>query len=260
MKIAVVQTNPKFGDVHKNIDDAIKIMSSSPADFYVLPELFNTGYNFSNKDELEDLAEPIDGQTYTILQAYARQRQCYIVYGFAETDGIVFFNSAAMVGPEGLIGLYRKIHLFYREKLFFKKGNLGLPVFNTVFGKVGIMICFDWFFPEAMRTLTFKGSQLIAHPSNLVLPYCPDAMITRCLENKVFAATADRVGSEENTELKLSFIGKSEIINPKGEILCRLDEINEGVGIAEINLEEALNKKINEYNNLFEDRDERNYF
>lgn len=260
MKIAVVQTNPTFGDKNKNIDEALRLMSNHPAEFYVLPELFNTGYNFSNLEEVEELAEPIDGQTFTVLQAFARQRECYIVYGFAETDGVVFFNSAALVGPEGLIGLYRKIHLYYREKLFFKKGNLGLPVFNTVFGKVGIIICFDWYFPEAMRTLTLKGAQLIAHPSNLVLPYCPDAMVTRCLENKVFAATADRVGTEENAELKLKFIGKSEIVNPRGEILCRLDESSETVGIAEIDLSDALNKRLNEYNQLFEDRDERSYF
>lgn len=260
MKLAVVQTNPIFGDIQKNIDNAIKLMSNTPADFYVLPELFNTGYNFSSRNELENLAEPIEGQTFFVLQAFARQRQCYIAYGFAESDGIVFFNSAALVGPEGLIGLYRKVHLFYREKLFFKKGNLGFPVFNTVFGKVGIMICFDWYFPEAMRTLTIKGAQLVAHPSNLVLPYCPDAMITRCLENKVFAATADRVGSEENANIKLSFIGKSEIVSPKGEILCRLDETSEGVGLAEIDLSVALNKKLNEYNELFEDRDQRSYF
>ncbi|MDP2208065.1 MAG: nitrilase-related carbon-nitrogen hydrolase, partial [Bacteroidota bacterium] len=188
MKIAVVQTNPTFGEVRKNIDEAVELMSGISADFFVLPELFNTGYNFTSKEELEQLAEPIEGTTSTILKAFAHQRQCYIVYGFAESDDDVFYNSSALVGPTGLIGIYRKVHLYYRENIFFKRGNLGFPVFNTEFGKIGMMICFDWLFPEAARTLALKGAQLIAHPSNLVLPHCPDAMVTRCLENKVFSA------------------------------------------------------------------------
>lgn len=251
--IAVVQTNPSFGEVQKNVEEAIKLMESNPADLYVLPELFNTGYNFSTTTELKQLAESIEGMTFTVVQAFARQRQCYIVYGFAECDNGSFYNSSALVGPDGLIGVYRKIHLYYRENIFFKRGNLGLPVFNTPIGKIGMMICFDWLFPEVTRTLMLKGAQLIAHPSNLVLPYCPDAMVTRCLENRVFTATANRIGSEDRGGFKFTFIGKSEIVSPKGEILTRLSDNMLGIEAVSVNLNDALNKRLNEYNDINEE-------
>ncbi|MBU2635853.1 MAG: acyltransferase [Bacteroidetes bacterium] len=254
MKLSIVQTNPTFDEVQKNIDEAIALMESSPADFYVLPELFNTGYNFSTVEEVEQLAEPIEGITSTILKAFAHQRQCYIVYGFAESDDDVFYNSSALVGPTGLIGIYRKVHLYYRENIFFKRGNLGFPVFNTEFGKIGMMICFDWLFPEAARTLALKGAQLIAHPSNLVLPYCPDAMVTRCLENRVFTATANRIGSEDRGGFKFSYIGKSEIVSPNGEILTRLPDNEVNTAVIDIDLNEASNKRLNEFNDIFKER------
>ena len=254
MKLAVIQTNPIFGKGRKNIDEAIALMESSPADFYVLPELFNTGYNFSSKEEVERLAESIEGLTFTLMCAFAQHRQCYIVYGFAERVGNTFYNSSALVGPIGLIGIYRKIHLYYRENIFFKPGNLGFPVFDTPLGKIGMMICFDWLFPEAARTLALQGAQLIAHPSNLVLPYCPDGMITRCLENRVFAATANRIGTEDRDGFKFSFIGKSEIVSPEGEILTRLPSHDTAIKVVDVNLDRALNKRLNEYNDIFEDR------
>lgn len=259
MKIAIVQTNPTFGQVRKNIDEAVELMSSVSADFFVLPELFNTGYNFTSKEELEQLAEPIEGLTFSVLAGLAHQKQCYIVYGFAEADGSTFFNSSALIGPKGLIGIYRKVHLYFRENIFFKRGDVGFPVFDTEFGKVGMMICFDWFFPEAMRTLALKGAQLVAHPSNLVLPHCPDAMVTRCLENKVFSATADRIGTEDRNGHKFSFIGKSEIISPKGEILTRLSNDKPEISVVDVNLAVALNKRLNEFNDAFEDRDAASY-
>lgn len=259
MKLSVVQTNPTFGQVRKNIDEAVELMSSVSADFFVLPELFNTGYNFTSKEELEQLAEPIEGLTFSVLASLAHQKQCYIVYGFAEADANTIFNSSALIGPNGLIGVYRKIHLYYRENIFFKRGDLGFPVFDTEFGIIGMMICFDWFFPEAMRTLALKGAQLVAHPSNLVLPHCPDAMVTRCLENKVFSATANRIGTEDRCGHKFSFIGKSEIVTPKGEILTRLSSDNPEVSVVDINLADALNKRLNDFNDAFEDRDAGSY-
>ncbi|MBI3586564.1 MAG: acyltransferase, partial [Ignavibacteriales bacterium] len=168
---------------------------------------------------------------------------------FAEKAGKIF-NSAALVGPSGLIGVYRKIHLFDREHLFFTPGDLGFPVFDLPFGKIGIMICFDWIYPESARSLVLKGAQLIAHPSNLVLPHCPDAMVTRCLENRIFAATANRVGNENRGGFDLRFIGTSEIVSPRGEILKRLSTEKPEVGVSDIDLGLASDKKINTFNDL----------
>jgi predicted amidohydrolase len=253
MRVAVVQTNPVFGETASNVKDALAMMETVDADLYVLPELFNTGYNFVDQKEVDRLAENSSGQTFQILSGFSEKKSCYVVYGFAEKADRCY-NSASLVGPTGLVGKYRKVHLYSRETLFFAPGNIGFPVFDLPFGKIGIMICFDWMFPESARSLALGGAQLIAHPSNLVMPYCPDAMVTRCLENRVFAATADRIGKEDRGGVKLQYIGKSEIVSPRGEILVRLDENEQGISVMNIDLEMASNKKINEYNDLLIDR------
>ncbi len=117
------------------------------------------------------------------------------------------------------------------------------------------MICFDWLFPESMRTLALKGAEVIAHPSNLVLPYCPDAMPVRCLENRVYSVTANRTGAEmRKNESQLAFIGKSEIVTPGGEILARAGESEEVVMVADIDPAGSRDKKINPFNDIFKDR------
>ncbi len=136
---------------------------------------------------------------------------------------------------------------------------MGYPVFDLPFGRVGMMICFDWIYPESARTLALRGSQLIIHPSNLVLPYCPDAMITRCLENRVFAATADRVGRENRGSFDLRFIGTSEIVSPRGEVLARLGTSEPGIATVSVDLHAADQKKINKHNDLLADRKPEQY-
>jgi 5-aminopentanamidase len=253
MRLAIVQNNPEFGRVRANVARVIEQMETAAADLYVLPELFNTGYNFIDAAEAESLAEPLHGPTFEALAGFARKKACYISYGFAERSGKIY-NSAALLGPEGNIGLYRKVHLYYRENIFFAPGDLGFPVFDLPFGKIGMMICFDWFYPESARTLALRGAQIIAHPSNLVMPYCPDAMVTRCLENRIFAATANRVGREDRGGIDLGYIGKSEIVSPRGEILTRLPETGEAIAVVDINPALASSKKLNEFNDLFSGR------
>jgi predicted amidohydrolase len=253
MRTAVVQTNPQFGDVDANVKAALAMMESEKADLYVLPELFNTGYNFVNKDEADRLAEPADGSTFRVLADFARKTSSFVAYGFAEKSKHLY-NSSALVGPQGLVGVYRKVHLYYRENIFFAPGDLGFPVFDLPFGKVGMMICFDWYYPESARTLALRGAQLILHPSNLVLPHCPDAMVTRCLENRIFSATANRIGRENRGGIDLSYIGRSEIVSPNGQILKRLPDNEAGIAVVEVDLSRASNKRLNEFNDLFEGR------
>ncbi len=253
MRLAIVQTLPTFGKVEVNVHATMELMRGTPADIYVLPELFNSGYNFADMEEVGRVTEKADGPTYRALLGFAQKKSCYIVYGFAERADQIY-NSASLLGPAGFIGLYRKVHLFDRENLFFKPGNLGFPVFETPFGKIGLMICFDWIFPEAARTLALRGAQLLAHPSNLVLPHCPDAMVTRCIENRVFAATADRVGREDRGGIDLRFIGKSEIISPGGEVLVCLGAEKEGVGVVDVDLHDADVKRVNQHNDLIAGR------
>jgi predicted amidohydrolase len=193
------------------------------------------------------------------MSEWTKKHSCYVVYGFAEQADRIY-NSAALVGPEGIIGIYRKVHLFDRENLFFAPGNLGFPVFNLPIGKVGIMICFDWIYPESARSLALKGAQLIAHPANLVLPNCPYAIVTRCLENRLFTATADRVGEENRGGVNLKFIGTSEIVAPNGKILCRLGVQESTISVADVDLALADKKQINEYNHVLKGRRPDQYY
>jgi predicted amidohydrolase len=254
MRVAVVQTNPVFGNVDKNIQEALSLMQGIEADLFVLPELFATGYNFVDAGEALSLSEEATGKTFRALAQFAKEHQTYVSYGFAERDGTDCYNSAAIAGPDGLQGLYRKIHLFNRETLFFAPGNLGFPVFKLPMGTVGLMVCFDWFYPESARTLALKGAQIIAHPSNLVLPYCPAAMVTRCLENRVFSATANRIGEENRGGSQFRYIGQSEIVSPRGEFLGCLGSEQAAVCVADVDLSLATNKQLNEFNSLLDGR------
>ena len=117
------------------------------------------------------------------------------------------------------------------------------------------MICFDWRFPEITRSLALNGAEIIAHPSNLVLPHCPQAMITRCLENRVYAITANRVGNENRVpDEVLHFIGQSQVVDPDGNLLIRASDIEEEVQIVEIDPGKAREKFINSKNDIFKDR------
>jgi predicted amidohydrolase len=252
----LLQFDPAFGDIKGNVAKVLQTISNKQADLVVLPELFNTGYQFISKDEAVGLSEEVpSGFTTRNLIELSKAKSLHIVAGIAERDGDSVYNSAVLTGPDGYIGVYRKTHLFYEEKLWFTPGDTGFRVWETHIGKIGIMICFDWFFPESARTLALRGADIIAHPANLVLPYCPDAMPTRCLENRVYAVTANRTGREERGGKKgLEFIGTSGIVSPKGKVLYRAARDSEEFGIAEIDIAAARDKNLNSFNNLFEDR------
>ena len=222
----------------------------------VLPEFFATGYQFISSDEVTSLSEPIPkGHTTEFLADLSHKKGIYMVAGIAEKDGDKFYNSAVLTGPEGFIGVYRKTHLYHEEKLYFTPGDTGFKVWDTKICRIGIMICYDWFFPEAMRSLSLLGADVVAHPANLVLPHCPDAMLTRCLENRVYSVTANRTGSEERKEGQpLTFIGKSEIVSPRGNILVRASADEEGLLVADIDPKTARNKALNPLNDIIKDR------
>ena len=256
IKVAVVQFNPKFGHVKENIDIVEFMIEKAKADIVVLPELFSTGYQFISRAEVEDIAEEIEGgYTTSRLALLSKRLDLAIVFGVAEKSKRVIYNSSVLVEKGEVIAVYRKTHLFFEEKRWFAPGNTGFSVQKVKGIKVGMIICFDWIFPEACRILALKGAQLIAHPANLVLPYCQEAMKTRCIENRIFAATANRIGTEARGEKKaFIFTGRSQIVAPDGKILLRMREKEEGIGVAEINPDLALDKSINRYNHILNDR------
>ncbi|MFQ5991257.1 MAG: nitrilase-related carbon-nitrogen hydrolase [Nitrospiraceae bacterium] len=256
MRVGWYQFDPAFGEVKRNLDTVVARLSETHCDLMVLPELFATGYQFVAKAEVEALAEPVpSGQTTARLMELARARGMYLVAGVAESHKGAFYNSAVLVGPQGMMGVYRKTHLFYEEALFFTPGETGFEVWDIGVARLGVMICFDWFYPESARTLALKGADILCHPANLVLPHCPDAMVTRSLENHVFSVTANRIGVEERGGKKrLTYIGKSEIVTPEGRILQRAPGDREDLTVVEIDPSEARDKAINPYNDLLRDR------
>ena len=258
IKVGFVQTNPEFGALEANLLQAKNLWGEHKANLLVLPELFSTGYQFQSLAEARNLSEPIpDGPTTRFLIDWARDAGITLVAGLAEGDGKILYNSAVIVGPQGFIGKFRKAHIFDSENNFFQPGDLPFTVFDAGFAKIGIMICFDWRFPETARTLALQGADIIAHPSNLVLPDCPQAMITRCLENRVYAVTSNRVGSEKRAPGEaLKFIGQSQVVDPDGTVLVRASEDREEAHVVEIDLAKARNKQINGRNDLFADRRE----
>jgi len=256
MKAGFFQFNTAFGKKQENFEKIRRAVSDNATDLLVLPEFFATGYQFISQEEVANLSEPVpQGETTEFLAGLSKERGMYIVAGLPERDGNIFYNSAVLTGPDGFIGLYRKTHLFFEENLFFTPGNSGFRVWDTKIGRIGIMVCFDWFFPESSRTLALRGAEVIAHPSNLVLPYCPQSMPVRCLENRVYAITANRTGREQRGDKPvLTFIGQSQITSPQGEILVRAGIDDELLGTADLDLSRARDKKLNDFNDLLKDR------
>ena len=256
MKIGIYQMMPVFGKKEENLKMAISDLKNVKADLVVLPELFNTGYQFLNRAELMELSEEIpDGMTCRGIMELSKKTGTYYVFGLAERDGDKLFNSAVIVGPEGYMGKYRKTHLFYEEKELFCPGDTGFRVFDINIAKIGIMICFDWWFPESCRALAILGANIICHPSNLVMPYCQMAMQIRSLENGVYTATANRIGYEQRGgKERLSFSGMSQIVDPWGKVLKRMGKEESGVAVCEIDPQKANFKEINRFNDRLKDR------
>ncbi|MFA5478887.1 MAG: nitrilase-related carbon-nitrogen hydrolase [Candidatus Muiribacteriota bacterium] len=256
MKAGFIQNNPIFGELKQNVDNIISILEKYSDAVIVLPELFATGYNFIDKTEVRHLSEEIDrGYTFEGLSYISKKNNLTVVFGFPEKDKDKFFNSQAVIEKGKTKAVYRKTHLFNRENLFFSPGDSGFLVVEIENGiKLGLMICFDWIFPESARTLSLKGADIICHSSNLVLPYCPAAAVTRAIENHVFYILSNRIGTENRNNINFNFIGLSEIIAPNGDILIKASENQPQISICELNHVEARNKSLNPFNNLFEDR------
>lgn len=256
IQIALAQFKPVRQNVDSNIHTIEHLLAGIKADLIVLPELANSGYLYETSDKLKHYSEPKNGtgKFLSALIAMAQESQGVIVTGYAESDNQHIYNSAAAISQEGVIANYRKAHLYADEKVLFQPGNSGFKIIEWMGVKIGMLICFDWIFPEAARTLALGGAQIIAHPANLVLPYCQNAMVTRSIENKVFTITANRIGQEKLVGKKLVFTGVSQMTSPCGAILYRAPENKATVHVMSIDPELALDKALSTQNDLFDDR------
>jgi predicted amidohydrolase len=227
VNVALAQISCKVGDKKHNINvmkNNIKRAKEKGANLVIFPELSLTGY--LNRDLAYELAELIPGSSIYSLEEIAKKENIHIVFGMPEQSEkahAVLYNTAVLLGPDGLIGKYRKTHLpthsVFEEKRYFRLGYEA-PVFETEIGKIGLTICYDMFFPEISRLLRLKGSQLIvcisASPA-VRSRFFEVFTAARALENTVFLAYVNLVGVENG----LQFWGGSRTIAPDGSILAK---------------------------------------
>jgi predicted amidohydrolase len=196
---------------------------------------------FESLDEAMPFAEEIPGPTTEALEAACRRLDAHVVCGLLERDGDVLYNAAVLVGPDGLIGSYRKTHLPFLGVDRFTTPGDELSVFDTPLGRIGLEICYDLRFPEVTRTLALRGADIVAHPTNFPMAAKVQTEVitrARAAENRIYLLTANRVGKERWGE----FCGWSQIVDPFGKRLAEADETEEKLLVADIDLEKARDK------------------
>jgi len=244
MLVSVAQIDPKLGEKERNLDVIVGRMEEAAGlgtEIVVFPECAIPGYMYESEDEALPYAEEIPGPSTELLEREAARLGMHVVCGLLERDGDSLRNAAVLVGPEGLIGSYRKTHLPFLGVDRFAVPGGELPVYDTALGRIGVEICYDLRFPEVTRTLALKGADLIAHPTNFpVAARGQTELITvaRAAENRIFLLTANRSGKERSGE----FCGRSQIVDPSGKRLAETGETGEVLLTAEIDLEQARDK------------------
>lgn len=226
-KIALAQIECKRADKTDNIrkiEQTAQHARKQGAELIVFPELSLTGYVV--RDEIYELAEPIPGPATEAVEKIAQKTKTYIVFGMPELSEkaqATIHNTAVLVGPEGLIGKYQKMYLpthsVFEEKRYFRPGYQA-AAFDTKLGKIGLIICYDIFFPEVSRLTRLEGAQLIvcisASPA-IRRMFFETLTVARALENTAFLAYVNLVGIEDG----LQFCGGSKLVGPNGRILAK---------------------------------------
>ena len=245
--IACVQMDVAIGDVEANrrgIVERMQAAAESGAELVIFPECALTGYCFDSLEEAAAFAETIDGRSSDAISEVCRETGAHAVVGFIEKDGPDFYNAAMLVGPDGVIGDYRKVHLpFLGVDRFLTPGDKQFRVFELPFGRIGINICYDASFPEAARALKLLGAELIILPTNWPTGAWRTAEFiinARACENHVNFAAVNRCGVERGWD----FIGRSKVVDFNGDTLGEASRQGEEMLIIEVDLQEANKNKI----------------
>jgi predicted amidohydrolase len=246
-KIACVQMDVAIGNVEANRQEILKRLSEAAeqgARLVLFPECALTGYCFDSLDEAAQFAEPIDGRSSEAIAEACRETGAYAVVGFIEKDGSDFYNAAMLIGPNGIVGSYRKVHLpFLGVDRFLTPGDRPFNIVELPIGRIGINICYDASFPEAARALKLLGAELIVLPTNWPTGAWRTAEFiinTRACENHVNFAAVNRVGVERGWQ----FIGRSRVVDYNGDTLAEASRDDEQLMFVEVDLQEANNNKI----------------
>jgi predicted amidohydrolase len=263
--VACVQMCPEVGAKVRNVAHSIELIEQAHArgaNLIVLPELCNSGYVFESREEAFALSEALaDGDTIGQWSTLAASLGITLVAGYAERDGDSLYNSAAVIGPRGVLGGYRKMHLWGDEHLFFEPGNLGMPVFHTPFGRLACAICYDIWFPEVFRMAAARGADILCVPTNWVpMPAQPAGLpamanllaMGGAHSNGLFVAAADRVGVERDQP----FLGRSLIVDSQGwPAAGPASPTDEEILVASVNLADARrHRQLNAFNHVLRDR------
>jgi predicted amidohydrolase len=245
--IAIAQIDIAFADRERNLARMIQMLEETAAKgakLTIFPEAALTGYCFESLDEARPHAEPIPGPSTERMLRICKKLGVFVIYGLLEADGERIFNACALVGPEGVVGSYRKIHLPYLGvDRFTTPGDRPFAVHEAAGMRIGTHICYDGGFPESARVLTLLGADLVVLPTNWppgaeCMAGC--AVNTRAMENNVYYAACDRVGDERG----FHFIGLSKICDPRGATLAESTHDREEILYAQIDVEKARQKKI----------------
>ncbi|WP_454901804.1 nitrilase family protein [Variovorax gossypii] len=263
--VASVQMAPRVGHTAANVERSVRQIEEAAAQgasIVVLPELANSGYVFASRAEAFSLAEPVpDGPSTQAWAEVAQRCKVHVVAGIAERTGDRLYNAAVVLGPNGWLGTYRKLHLWGDEHLFFESGDKGLPVFHTELGRLGVLICYDGWFPETYRLLAMQGVDIVCMPTNWVpMPEQPadrPAMATTLAmanahSNGLNIVCANRVGTERGQP----FVGQSLIVGAQGWPLAGpASHDAEEILYARINLKASRRARhLNAFNDVLRDR------
>lgn len=244
ISLLLSQTGPRLGNKERNLkqisEQAAKARRKN-VDLLIFPELHLTGYTM--RDEVSHLAESIPGPSTRKVEKVAKEHSVHVIFGMPEESEVkgVIHNTAVFVGPEGLIGRYRKIHLpthsVFEERRYYRPGQEA-PVFKTDIGTIGLNICYDLYFPELTRLQALQGAQLVVCISaspGLRRRFFEGFCLSRAMENAVYLAYVNRVGIEEG----LQFWGGSRVIAPNGSVLAQCKYDVEQFQICKVDLNEV---------------------
>ena len=243
-KAAAIQYEPTQFKKEYNISSLLKFCEEAAktgSKLIVTPEMGTTGYCFLDREEIKPLVESIPGPTTDKFYEISKRYDCYIVIGFPEVDKEtnLYYNSAVLIGPEGIIGKHRKSHSYIAEPKWSAPGQEHL-VYDTKIGKIAILICMDIHFIETARLVALQDADIIIHISNWLSERTPGPYwISRAFENSAYLIEGNRWGLERTVQ----FSGGSCIINPDGSIASVIDS-GDGICYAEIDIEWARNREV----------------
>jgi len=243
-RVAAIQYEPTLGEKESNVAHLLHLVEEAAthgAKLIVLPEIATTGYCWQSRTEIAPYVEPIPGPTTDRFQHLATVHSCYIALSLPEVDPHtnVYYNSMVLLGPEGLIGTYRKIHSFISEPRWARDGDLGMPVWDTPLGRLSGLICMDAMYFEAARIPALHQADVLLFPTNWLDEKSPSSWwMARAFENGVYFIAANRYGEERGVQ----FSGGSCVINPDGSIQSYIDN-GEGIVYGEVDLARARQKR-----------------